>query len=239
MPKRSGVTQFVVAHINQTNEEIIEAAKAEGHEYTNTQIQHARWKINNSPQSVGKGSGSGSGRYSGVTAFVSKHLKLTDDQILEAAKAEGHDWSKRQVNQARANISHAKRTGKGKKHTAPTGEGKGARRGITEFVESHPKLSHTELVKLAEAKGLDYSRNAISQTIWYLKKRKQSSPLYNSVPRAASPNGRPPAQHTPQAKVATVIDAKEQQLRRLIFELGYDRARAVFDDFDHAHQRMK
>ena len=108
------------------------------------------------------------------------------------------------------------------------------RSGITEFVRAHLSLSNDEIVAAAKASGQSYDAMNVRRTRWKIENRSPKSKRKEaSAPRQAR------KKQQPSAAAPTGHELKLGQLRRLIFELGFDAARAIFDEFDHAHQRMK
>jgi hypothetical protein len=110
-----------------------------------------------------------------------------------------------------------------------------ARSGITEFVRAHLSLSNDEIVAAAKASGQSYDAMRVRRARW---KVENLSPKSKRREAASAPRQARKKQQQPSA-APTGHELKLGQLRRLIFELGFDAARAIFDEFDHAHQRMK
>ena len=93
------------------------------------------------------------------------------------------------------------------------------------FVAERLQLSNQQIATEAAAAGMQMTPDAVSQHRLELKKKKAK----------AAPG------KTKKAKAAVVSDMpqKESQLRRLIFELGFDAARNVFQEFEELHTRMR
>jgi hypothetical protein len=131
------------------------------------------------------------------------------------------------------------------------------------FVAQHLDKSAAEIVEAAKQAGIDIAATQAHTTRSILKKHGITKPILTDAgaKQLAAANGKPkPKSSTKRkssaprarprsaAKKAKPVsnghapgetNAKTDALRRLIFELGFDVARGVFDEFKQIHERMR
>lgn len=96
----------------------------------------------------------------------------------------------------------------------------------TKFISAHLQLTNKEIRQKAAGVGIELNLKQISNTRNRLKRRgAETKPARARAP--ATSNGH------------ADMSPKETQLRKLIFELGFDAARNVFREFEDMHSRMK
>lgn len=119
---------------------------------------------------------------------------------------------------------------------------------LAEVVFDNRNKTVPEISAAAEAKGLNSDPKTITTTLSQIKYRIKNNysqakrkPAAKAKRKPAAKAKRKPAEaakaSAPPARRATA-DA-QLQLRKLIFEMGFVAARAIFDEFSSMHARMK
>jgi hypothetical protein len=110
-----------------------------------------------------------------------------------------------------------------------------AKRGaIMALVKQHLTKEPDEIIGIANSQGLTLTHKQIMAARTKLKRQGfKPKPLklgrrQPSAPRAAS-----------EANGGASSNPKHAELRRLIFEMGFDAARSIFEEFQAMHARMR
>lgn len=114
------------------------------------------------------------------------------------------------------------------------------------FVAQHIDKSAKEIAEIAKAQGISISINNIHSARYTLKtsygltkpigpKEILQKPGVSKKSKKITKAGRKQADdhHTGESQ------AKTDVLRRIIFEVGFDRARGIFDEFIQLHQNLR
>lgn len=104
------------------------------------------------------------------------------------------------------------------------------------FVAMHLDKSNAEIVAAAAGSELDLSTQRVQTIRWKLKQKGIVKPSL-ALPTGSAPRPAPRAQLKPKSK-QPAASPKVLLLRRLIFEIGYDEARAVFEGFEYIYERI-
>ncbi len=118
------------------------------------------------------------------------------------------------------------------------------------FVAQHLDKTAEEIIAAAKAAKIKLSIAAIHQTRSILKTRYGiTKPIHTTAgmrqARGLEPETAPVRRSAPPPPLANgnghavKMNPKEAQLRRLIFEMGFDAARKVFDEFNGLHERLQ
>lgn len=108
----------------------------------------------------------------------------------------------------------------------------------TAFVHKHMNLDASELAALAVKRGYKLTPKLVHVYKTNLRKRGLTHPP-SKRPTAARPAKHAKSEGIPRpAEESTPMHPKEAAFRKLIFELGFDIARRVFEEFEELHRRM-
>jgi len=121
-----------------------------------------------------------------------------------------------------------------------------------EFIARHLELTNAEMVEAAKEEKVKLSVAHIDSVRWYLRtkhgykntgskprKKKASTALVKGVPKAKTYVAR--AKKKKEAKESNGVSpergVKHAQLRKLVFDLGWDEVRTIFLEFEEMHNR--
>lgn len=110
------------------------------------------------------------------------------------------------------------------------------------FVAAHLGLTNLEVQQKAKEAGLELSIPVIDASRWTLKnkfKMTKSSTATAIVPYQATAAVVPKRKYKARANKKTDEDnsPKEAMIRKLVFEIGYDKANLIFREFQEMHSR--
>lgn len=111
----------------------------------------------------------------------------------------------------------------------------------TELVAQHLDKTNDEILAIAKSREINVSRATIDSARFRLKRSGITKPILalKSDP-PPKPNGKPAsAPRRAPDDARSEADVNAAALRRLIFKMGYDAARQVFDEFQAAYERMR
>lgn len=111
----------------------------------------------------------------------------------------------------------------------------------SQFILDNLKLSVDELVDALKAAGLRAgARRDVQRDRWRVSQiAARRSKLPKKARKASAPRVRSARVARPIKLAPTTPAGKLDELRRLVFELGYDAARGVFAEFQTMHERMR
>ena len=101
-----------------------------------------------------------------------------------------------------------------------------------EFISKHIELPNAVIIEKAKEKGIELSAAMIDASKWTIRKKlketkKKRGPYKVKAKLAKLTN----------KDIPTGEDLKLAQLRKLVFEIGYDKFRAVFHEFEEMYKR--
>lgn len=115
-----------------------------------------------------------------------------------------------------------------------------------EFISRHLGLTNDKLIEKAKAEGIELNKNVIDSTRWHLKVKhgfKNTGSKGNLKLRekykAKGSNKKKKTKKKQDNGVSPARAMKHAQLRKLVFELGYDEVRDIFEEFQDMHSRLE
>lgn len=112
------------------------------------------------------------------------------------------------------------------------------RNGAHDFVRAHPRLSVDKLVEAAQKAGVDLDRRQLSRAHWKIA-HSESVTRAQRAKRQRQKKTTKKKQGKRAAAVSPAHAHKLAQLRKLVFEIGWDAAREVFNEFQDMHGRWE
>jgi hypothetical protein len=184
------------------------------------------------------------------TAFV---LALSRDipaaEVVQKAKAAGFDMTTHRVHEIRSAAKRAAKKTSGPKLTKPLAPAKAAMGAKTAFILAQPStMGPSEVVRLAKAAGLEFSRQYVSKTRWAARQAgvpaKAAQAAKAAAPAKAKAARKPAiakkaSRATPKTWAAPAVSRSDEvAFRKLVLDLGLGRAKALMADVEKKLQDL-